>query len=53
MTSTSIALGTPAASAMPTTGLFDEIGLPSLIILTVALVAVIFLARRMRRAPTK
>jgi hypothetical protein len=38
---------------MPTTGFFDEVGLPTLIILAVALIAVIFLARRMRKAPSK
>ncbi len=38
---------------MPTTGFFDEVGLPSLIILALALVAVIFLARRMRKSPAK
>ncbi len=38
---------------MPTTGFFDEVGLPSMIILALALVAVIFLARRMRKAPAK
>jgi hypothetical protein len=52
MTSTALAKGTPA-KALATTGFFDEVGLPSLIILTVALVAVIFLARRLRRAPAK
>jgi hypothetical protein len=38
---------------MPRTGFFDDIGLPGLIILAIALVAVIFLARRMRKAPVK
>jgi hypothetical protein len=38
---------------MPRTGLFDEIGLPGLIVLALALIAVIFLARRMRKAPAK
>ncbi len=38
---------------MPTTGFFDQVGLPSMIILALALVAVIFLARRMRKSPTK
>jgi uncharacterized membrane protein YeiB len=52
MTSTALAKGTPAA-ALATTGFFDEVGLPSLIVLTLALVAVIFLARRLRRAPAK
>jgi cytoskeletal protein RodZ len=53
LTSTAIiALGTPAG-AMPQTGFFDQVGLPGLVILTLALVAVIFLARRMRNSPTK
>jgi len=42
-----------AAQGMPTTGFFDEVGLPSMIILALALVAVIFLARRMRKSPAK
>jgi hypothetical protein len=44
---------TPAVGAMPKTGFFDQVGLPSLVILTLALVAVIFLARRLRKTPTK
>ena len=55
MTSTSALISgaalTPAVGAMPKTGFFDQVGLPSLIILTLALVVVIFLARRLRRAP--
>jgi len=38
---------------MPTTGFFDEVGIPTMIILALALVAVIFLARRMRKSPAK
>jgi cytoskeletal protein RodZ len=57
MTSTALALaasgGATTPSVMPQTGFFDEFGLPSLIILAIALVAVIFLARRMRKAPVK
>jgi hypothetical protein len=45
--------GAAAATAIPKTGFFDEIGLPSLIVLTLALVAVIILSRRLRNAPTK
>ena len=52
MTSTALVKGTPA-KALATTGFFDEVGLPSLVILTLALVAVIFLARRLRKAPSK
>ncbi len=39
--------------AMPRTGFFDQVGLPGLLILTLALIVVIFLARRLRNAPTK
>jgi hypothetical protein len=59
MTSTAggaaVAVGTRAigGQGMPATGFFDQVALPTLIILTVALVAVIFLARRLRKAPTK
>jgi heme/copper-type cytochrome/quinol oxidase subunit 2 len=48
MTSTAAAI-----QAMPQTGFFDEVGLPGMIILALALVVVIFLARRMRRSPVK
>ena len=44
--------GTPAA-AMPRTGFFDQPGLLGLFFLTLALIVVIFLARRLRNAPTK
>lgn len=47
MTVTAIA----ARQGMPTTGFFDEVGLPSMIVLGLALVSVIFLARRMRKSP--
>ncbi len=47
MTSTAVALG----QRMPSTGFFDEVGLPTLIILGLVLVVVIFLARRMRKTP--
>jgi hypothetical protein len=62
MTSTAGAVGAAGANAgtralggegMPSTGFFDEVGLPSLVILTLALVAVIFLARRLRKSPAK
>jgi hypothetical protein len=55
MTSTVLMSGvaaTPAAGAMPKTGFFDQVA-PGLLILTLALVAVIFLARRLRRSPSK
>ena len=50
MTSTAAALG---IQGMPQTGFFDEVGLPTMIILALALVVVIFLARRMRKSPSK
>jgi ABC-type antimicrobial peptide transport system permease subunit len=57
MTSTALLVATSGGAAvtptMPRTGFFDDIGLPGLIILAIALVAVIFLARRMRKAPVK
>jgi flagellar basal body-associated protein FliL len=55
MTSTSVALGTRAigGEGMPATGFFDQVGLPGLIILTLALVVIIFLARRLRKASSK
>jgi cytoskeletal protein RodZ len=47
--------GTPAAGAtpLPTTGFFDDVGLPLLIVLTFALLAVIFITRRMRKTPSR
>ena len=60
MTSTAAVLkGTQAAGtaagtpSLATTGFFDEVGLPSLLILTVALLVVIFLARRLRGSPVR
>jgi hypothetical protein len=44
---------TVAGGGLPTTGFFDGIGLPTMIILAVALIAIIFLARRMRKSPSK
>jgi hypothetical protein len=55
MTATAQAMaivGTPAG-AMPKTGFFDQVGLPTLGALTLVLLVVIFLARRMRRLPIK
>jgi len=53
ITSTAAALATRdlGGQGMPTTGFFDEVGLPSMIILALALVAIILLARRMRKSP--
>ncbi len=55
MTSTAAALkgtlgSTTPGGALATTGFFDQVGLPTLVVLTFALLAVIFLARRMRGA---
>jgi len=48
-TSTVIATST----ALPTSGFADEVGLPGLAIAAMVLVAVIFLARRLRASPTR
>ena len=55
MTSTSLALGTIATAdtGLPTTGFFDQMGLPSLFVFTLAMMIVIFLARRLRKVPSK
>ncbi len=42
--------GTPSATALPNTGFADEVGLPGLAIGALALLLVIFLARRLRTA---
>jgi type II secretory pathway pseudopilin PulG len=41
------------STALPTSGFADEFGLPGLVIATMVLVAVIFLARRLRATPTR
>jgi hypothetical protein len=41
------------STALPTSGFADEVGLPGLVIAAIALVAVIFLARRLRASPTE
>jgi hypothetical protein len=41
------------STALPGTGIADEYGAPGLVVMTLALVAVIFLARRMRAVPTR
>jgi cytoskeletal protein RodZ len=43
----------PTATALPGTGLADEYGAPGLVIAGMVLVAVIFLARRLRAVPSK
>lgn len=42
---------TPTPTALPATGFADEAGLPGLLLMGAALVAVLFVARRMRRSP--
>ena len=49
LTPTSTLVMTP----LPTTGFADKVGLPGLVIMAIALVVVIFLARRLRSAPGK
>jgi len=41
------------STALPTSGFADEVGLPGLVIAAMLLVAVIFLARRLRAVPTR
>ena len=41
------------STALPGTGIADEYGAPGLVVMTLALVAVIFLARRMRAVPSR
>jgi len=43
----------PTSTALPATGIADEYGASGLVILAMALVAVIFVARRLRAAPAK
>ena len=43
----------PTSTALPGTGIGDQYGAPGLVIVGMALIAVIFLARRLRAAPTK
>jgi uncharacterized membrane protein (DUF2068 family) len=38
---------------MPNTGFIDDIGAPGLVVMSIALVIVILLARRLRISPTK
>lgn len=41
------------STALPNTGFADDIGIPGLLTMAIALVAVIFLVRRLRAAPTR
>ena len=49
----STATNLATSTALPISGFADEVGLPGLVIAAMVLVAVIFLARRLRAAPTK
>ena len=42
----------PTTTALPTTGFADEVGLPGLVVMALAFVIVILLARRLRTAPS-
>jgi len=41
----------PTSTALPNTGFADDVGLPGMFIMAIALVVVIFLVRRLRAAP--
>jgi hypothetical protein len=43
----------PTSTALPNTGFADEVGLPGMLLATLALVVVIFLVRRLRASPVK
>jgi hypothetical protein len=43
----------PTSTALPNTGFADEVGAPGLILVAMALVAVIFLVRRLRASPSQ
>ncbi len=43
----------PTSTALPSSGFADEVGLPGLVVAAMILVAVIFLARRLRVTPTR
>jgi cytoskeletal protein RodZ len=43
----------PTSTALPATGIADEYGAPGLVIAGIALIAVIFLARRLRATPVR
>jgi hypothetical protein len=46
------AVGMPTSTRLPNTGFFDDVGAPGLVIMAIALVAVILLARRLRSSPS-
>lgn len=43
----------PTSTALPNSGIGDEVGIPGMLLASLALVVVIFLVRRLRAAPTR
>jgi hypothetical protein len=43
--------GMPTSTRLPNTGFIDDVGAPGLVVMAIALVAVILLARRLRSSP--
>ena len=43
----------PTSTLLPNTGFIDDVGVPGLVVISIALVVVILLARRLRVAPAK
>lgn len=43
----------PTSTALPNTGFADEVGAPTLMVIAVVLIAVIFLVRRLRSSPSQ
>ena len=43
----------PTSTALPNTGFADDVGVPGLLVMAIALVVVIFLVRRLRAVPTR
>ncbi len=47
-----LTIAPPTSTALPATGIADEFGLPGIVVMSLAFVIVILLARRLRSAPT-
>lgn len=45
--------GMPTSTLLPNTGFIDDVGAPGLVVMSIALVIVILLARRLRTSPAK
>jgi hypothetical protein len=43
----------PTSTLLPNTGFIDDVGAPGLVVMSIALVVVILLARRLRVSPAK